>query len=144
MLAYTANASFNKGFALSVGVFKVRSKQLNRAILYGLQPKRCLTAEFLKPFGLTRRFRHVAAERLVQTRYRGGIFRKFFRGSHWPYREFAAAIGAHTAELRVNAICAERAFKRANSRVPRFVGQIAVAAFAVRAKFEHGCRFRFA
>jgi hypothetical protein len=122
VLAYTTNALMNNGSVVPEFRFNIRANLLKRFILKGVKQKCCSIAELRKLLGLTTGVSAGAAGRFVKARYRRGILRKFFCRTPWPYCEFASAIRAHTAKFRVNTVCAERAFKRANSCVPRFVG----------------------
>ena len=59
----------------------------------------------------------------------------------WPARpdlQLTATVGANPVQLLVSTGAAKRAFKGANARVNRRIGQVCVAAFAIRAELKHG------
>ena len=59
----------------------------------------------------------------------------------WPARpdlQFTATVGANPVQFLVSAGAAKRAFKATNARVNRRIGQVCVAAFAIRAELKHG------
>lgn len=67
----------------------------------------------------------------------------FYPGANGPWHKAAAAVRANVVQDMLNAACAERALVRAYPRVGRVRGQVAVAVFAIRSKFEHRvCRAR--
>src|SRR4051794_10801643 len=66
------------------------------------------------------------------------------RGPAGPCDELASAIGALSAQYRLGARAAERAFEGADQRFARLRWQITIAAFAVRPKLKHEIRRRAA
>lgn len=78
------------------------------------------------------------SRRLVNPLKRRRKLAEFARWTAWSHDQLTATVGAHIAELYGCAIRAKRTFKGANACLGRLVGQVAIAAFAVRAQREHG------
>lgn len=69
---------------------------------------------------------------------RGGRCDEFFARANGPADQFPAAVGAAAAKHALRARLAEGTLERANAGVGRIRRQVAVAAFAIWPKFEHG------
>src|SRR5688500_15646436 len=66
------------------------------------------------------------------------VLEQFLGRAPWPAQQLATAIRAGAVQLVASAPGAERALERADVRLRRITREIAIAAFAVRTKLQHG------